>query len=263
MIQNLTATVIESRLLIREALVSLLKSHSYQVVGSVASMAGEDNSLLLADAPRLVILGSLPIGEVVGTASRIRSLWPRSKICFLFDHLSPADIHELLASEIDGCIPVLASTVTLLETLQTIIAADFRVLILKTGMCLSAPCAVASQVEGQELSPAPNSQLQGSGSIGGAADHDAVPRGSWGLSVREGEVLKSVAKGYSNKMIARACGVTDATVKVHMKSILRKIRRENRTQAAVWALEQGYGTEIGALAAPAMLMAVEGKAGLA
>ena len=44
-------------------------------------------------------------------------------------------------------------------------------------------------------------------------------------------------------MIARTCGVADATIKVHMKSILRKIRVANRTQAAVWALERGYGND--------------------
>jgi two-component system nitrate/nitrite response regulator NarL len=38
-------------------------------------------------------------------------------------------------------------------------------------------------------------------------------------------------------MIARECGITEATVKVHMKSILRKIRVGNRTQAAIWAME--------------------------
>ena len=61
-----------------------------------------------------------------------------------------------------------------------------------------------------------------------------------GLSQREEEILKSVGRGHSNKMIARTCGVADATIKVHMKSILRKIRVANRTLAAVWALEQGY-----------------------
>ena len=52
-----------------------------------------------------------------------------------------------------------------------------------------------------------------------------------------------MVRGHSNKMIARTCGVTDATIKVHMKSILRKIRVENRTQAAIWALGQGYGAD--------------------
>ena len=63
------------------------------------------------------------------------------------------------------------------------------------------------------------------------------------LTEQELRVLELMAEGASNKMIARTCGVTDATVKVHMKSILRKIRVENRTQAAIWALERGYGAE--------------------
>jgi two-component system, NarL family, nitrate/nitrite response regulator NarL len=42
--------------------------------------------------------------------------------------------------------------------------------------------------------------------------------------------------GHSNKLIARHLGITEATVKVHLKSVQRKIRVENRTQAAIWAL---------------------------
>ena len=37
--------------------------------------------------------------------------------------------------------------------------------------------------------------------------------------------------------------MAEATVKVHMKSVLRKIRMANRTQAAIWAVENGYGAE--------------------
>jgi two-component system nitrate/nitrite response regulator NarL len=44
-------------------------------------------------------------------------------------------------------------------------------------------------------------------------------------------------------MIARSCDITEATVKVHMKSILRKIQVANRTQAAVWALEHGHSVD--------------------
>lgn len=56
------------------------------------------------------------------------------------------------------------------------------------------------------------------------------------LSPREREVLAHVLEGHSNKMIARHLGMAEATVKVHLKSVLRKIRVENRTQAAIWAL---------------------------
>jgi two-component system, NarL family, nitrate/nitrite response regulator NarL len=56
------------------------------------------------------------------------------------------------------------------------------------------------------------------------------------LSRRERETLFELVEGHSNKVIARNLGMTEATVKVHLKSILRKIRVENRTQAAIWAL---------------------------
>lgn len=56
------------------------------------------------------------------------------------------------------------------------------------------------------------------------------------LSPREREVLSHLVDGHSNKAIGRLLGMTEATVKVHLKSVLRKIRVENRTQAAIWAL---------------------------
>jgi two-component system nitrate/nitrite response regulator NarL len=56
------------------------------------------------------------------------------------------------------------------------------------------------------------------------------------LSPREKELLSHLTAGRSNKLIARDLGITEATVKVHLKSVLRKIRVDNRTQAAIWAL---------------------------
>ena len=56
------------------------------------------------------------------------------------------------------------------------------------------------------------------------------------LSPRETEILSHLVEGHSNKGIARILGITEATVKVHLKSLLRKIGVENRTQAAIWAL---------------------------
>jgi two-component system, NarL family, nitrate/nitrite response regulator NarL len=57
------------------------------------------------------------------------------------------------------------------------------------------------------------------------------------LSDRERQIVEGLVKGHPNKTIARACGITEATVKVHMKAILRKVPCTNRTQVAIWALE--------------------------
>jgi two-component system, NarL family, nitrate/nitrite response regulator NarL len=59
------------------------------------------------------------------------------------------------------------------------------------------------------------------------------------LSERQRQILQCLVKGASNKVIARRLDITDATVKVHMKGLLRKIHVENRTQAAIWALNHG------------------------
>jgi two-component system nitrate/nitrite response regulator NarL len=54
------------------------------------------------------------------------------------------------------------------------------------------------------------------------------------LSDRETGILRCVMQGESNKVIARRFDITEATVKAHIKAILRKICVRNRTQAAVW-----------------------------
>jgi len=55
------------------------------------------------------------------------------------------------------------------------------------------------------------------------------------LSTREVEILRGLMEGESNKVIARKLDIAEATIKVHVKAILRKVRVQNRTQAALWA----------------------------
>ncbi len=55
------------------------------------------------------------------------------------------------------------------------------------------------------------------------------------LSAREESILLSLVGGEPNKVIAQKLSITEATVKLHVKAILRKIRVKNRTQAAIWA----------------------------
>jgi len=62
------------------------------------------------------------------------------------------------------------------------------------------------------------------------------------LSDREIEVVQRLADGMPNKVIAKELDISEATVKVHLKSILKKLRVTNRTQAAIWALQNGLYT---------------------
>jgi two-component system nitrate/nitrite response regulator NarL len=62
-----------------------------------------------------------------------------------------------------------------------------------------------------------------------------------GLTEQESRTLELIARGKSNKAIARELGIADGTVKVHVKHLLRKLNLHSRVEAAVWALDKRGG----------------------
>ncbi len=77
---------------------------------------------------------------------------------------------------------------------------------------------------------------QDSNAIFVAGDNAIEPQ----LSPREKLIVRCLVEGDSNKSIARKMDIAEATVKVHVKAILRKIRVHNRTQAAIWGMNNGW-----------------------
>ena len=257
--------IIEPRLLVRQALESLMMQHSYRVICGVGSVADIANSTNLADEPRLAILGAQSADRAAIEAVGLRKLWPDSKIILLFEQASLLDFQKLLASQVDGCVPLSVSPETLISTLDLIIAREVRVMVVADS---KQPALMAPGSEGMQETEVETDKLQSNGASPAIArstllslSHSVAANGSastatgpWPrgasittssrnvpkLSEREAQILDGLVKGHANKVIARTCDITEATVKVHMKSILRKIRVTNRTQAAIWALENGY-----------------------
>jgi two-component system nitrate/nitrite response regulator NarL len=258
--------IIEPRLLVREALESIMTHHSYHVICRAGSTMDIGNPSIITEEPKLVILGAQSTNNAVAEALNIRKLWPDSKILSLFESACFVDFQKLVTSEIDGCVPLSISPDTLIRTLDLLVTRGVRVMITSSKKHLST-----QPVRGAEL-PEPEAKMDnlhafGTGPIAIAApmvalqhtqpamngttivvpspnkndaQHAAAPGNLPKLSDREAQILDGLVKGHSNKVIARVYDITEATVKVHMKSILRKIRVDNRTQAAIWALEHGY-----------------------
>ncbi len=63
------------------------------------------------------------------------------------------------------------------------------------------------------------------------------------LTGRELDILKLIAKGLSNKLIARELGISDGTVKVHVKHLLKKMELKSRVEAAVWMVGEKHASE--------------------
>jgi two-component system, NarL family, nitrate/nitrite response regulator NarL len=240
---RLATIVVESRLLVREALKSLMAKNSYHVVCDVGSTAEFSTASGLSEEPKLVILGAQSADNALSQAASARQLWPDSKIILLYEYLSPADFQKLLASEINGCVPLFASPDTLVSTLDMIVTKDVRAMVVGDAKHPAIQPPPPEDSDRLELRSDGAEHEDVSVSIGALPQRPMnvpSPRNHRGLSEREAQILDGLVKGHANKVIARTCDVTEATVKVHMKSIMRKIRVDNRTQAAIWAMENGY-----------------------
>ena len=257
--KRVSTIIIEPRLVLREALELLMGNHCYRVVGGLASIAEIACSSVKPDGPELVILGAQAADDAAKGAQVIRTRWPDSKIIFLFDDVSPADFQNMLVSQLDGCIPLSVSPASLISTLDLIVTRNARIMVMGD----TNPASNWPQVELLEAE-SETARLHSNGALADTAfgipplerpanetgDPDpctgqahVVETKTPTLSEREIQILDGLVKGHANKVIARRCGVTEATVKVHMKSILRKIRVGNRTQAATWALGHSYSGE--------------------
>jgi two-component system nitrate/nitrite response regulator NarL len=249
--------VVEQRLIVRAALASLLETLKYRVVCSVANAKNVTRASIAGEECKLAILGALSADDGANEAVHVRKLWPDCKILLLLDAASCSDLQRLVASEIDGCIPLDASADTLSKALELIMVQKLRVMVAGGSKLRLMPDAqqdasqrLLSVIKDEALSiviadiPKIAAKENGTTLTNWRDADESVNGGSplraRKLSEREVQILESLVKGHANKVIARTCAISEATVKVHMKSILRKIRVANRTQAAVWALEHGY-----------------------
>jgi len=259
-----TTIIIDPHVLLRTALGSLMENHSYRVAGGFESTTELSRAAIVSDIP-LVILGAQSTDNACAEAIAVRKLFPDSKIVLLFEHASQGDFEKLLASRIDGCVPLSVSSSTLINVLDLILERHVRIIVMKeTGHPLvplmrdgadksaevgefralppegravqMAEVAIPRTLSGSAITP--NIKLS---NVDGQFPCASAIRSK--LSEREVQVLDGLVRGSANKVIARKCAISEATVKVHMKSILRKIQVSNRTQAAIWALEHGYSVD--------------------
>lgn len=243
--------VIESNHMLREGLISFVANSSFEIITSVTSV--EEFIEFAADSEArtsLVILGGGITSEEAGRrAARIRAAQTETKIVLLAAPTQAALFDLNRVREVDGCIAYMVSRKVLLESLMLIAAHNVRVVVVPelTHEERSVPKSLSNLMLGHVLSnsdlPAKNpiSQIAVGLSTASINSHAASRNTrAFGLSDRESQILDMVVKGQTNKAIANTCAVSEATVKVHLKSILRKIQVSNRTQAAIWALSHGF-----------------------
>ena len=216
MVQRLSAALIGSKTLFCEGLRRVLHPTHYQVkkvaetIDLVQKTADLDLIIFVTDTEETVVLDQV---------QRAKEEYPGARVVVMSDVDRPEMIPRLLRTGANGYLLRTVSPEALLASLDVVMLG---------GTVLPPITRNGSPIEGKESANSDRVVASKIPVLSADADHKR-------LSDRETDVLLCLMKGESNKIIARQFDIAEATVKVHLKAILRKIRVSNRTQAAVWA----------------------------
>jgi len=214
---SLRVILIDDHTLFRVGLEGLLTSRGIEVVASVGS--GQDCLRLVGDlTPDIILLDMrMPGINGLGVLELVRKHDPELPIVMLTTSTDEGDLLESLRQGAQGYLLKDMEPDELVLALRDIVS----------GKTVVAP----------DLAPILAKAVQGGG-VTEKEEPDDSPFSE--LTPRETEILGLLAEGQSNKAIARNLGISDGTVKLHVKAILRKLEVHSRVEAAVMAVEQGF-----------------------
>jgi len=210
---GLNIILIDDHTLFREGLESLLSRRNINILAAVGS--GQEGLRLAAELNPDVILLDMRMPEMDGmdVLRQLRQNGFTNPVVMLTTSSDERDLVESLRSGAQGYLLKDMEPDELVLALRDIVAG-------KTVVASDLAPVLARVVQGEGMTAAKESPFAK-------------------LTPRENEILALLAEGQSNKVIARNLGISDGTVKLHVKSILRKLGVHSRVEAAVMAVEQG------------------------
>jgi two-component system, NarL family, nitrate/nitrite response regulator NarL len=224
---SVPSIIVERRTLLREGLASLLHDTPYKVIACLATVSELSTVSPMSVRPTLILLGLWDgVGEALKALKEVQSLPSGSKVVVVAESAGTLEIQELLRRGANGVIVNVSSRDVFIKALDLAFLDQEFIVIGHQFMPLTDRKA--------EKTPVIETKTSSMDDNGGP--HASRGDGIMQLSERERQVLACLTRGESNKLIARNCSIAEATVKVHLKAILRKISVRNRTQAALWAL---------------------------
>jgi two-component system nitrate/nitrite response regulator NarL len=199
--------------LFRQGLRYLLDRERFAVIGETRDWSGVEAALQATPVPHLIVADfSEYVEEDVAYLRELRAAYEDVRIVVLADELCLGDMARLLKAGIDGY---------LIKELSAE-ALSLSLLLVRLG---------------EKVFPSTLASVLADGSPLTALRSLAPSRKQ--LTEREEQILRCLLNAYSNKHIARALAISEGTVKVHLKTLMKKISAANRTQAALWARNNG------------------------
>jgi DNA-binding NarL/FixJ family response regulator len=195
--------IVEDHAVVRQGLAALLSTVGDFSIVAEAPDGEESIALYRACQPDVTLMDlRLPRMNGVEAITRIRGEFPQARIIVLTTFDGDEDIYRALQAGARGYLLKGMTAEQLMEAIRSVHAGKSRI-----------PAPVAERL----------------------AERMAAPE----LTGRETEVLRLIVGGNSNKEIAAALFISEATVKTHINSLLGKLGVTDRTQAATTALQRG------------------------
>jgi DNA-binding NarL/FixJ family response regulator len=235
---SFATTIIGKNSLLREGIAKILRSANFRIVASVSS-ADDLPGKVQAERPLFLIVHTGDDFDfAAGQIEFFRDNYPEGRIAIVADRYRPQQLASAFRVGANGCFVDVMTCDVFIRSLELVMMGETVV-----------PPAFLSYVfgpgEGQlgDDSPVEDDKE----TILVTTIDDPTPQ----LSPREKLILRCLIEGDSNKSIARKMDIAEATVKVHVKAILRKVRVHNRTQAAIWGMNNGcHSGTMSAIAPP-------------
>jgi len=212
----------------KEGLARILNSESFQVLASVADAddwLGEDALQRVPTNQALLLLIVHTGDDFRSTIEQIETFRRRhagGRVAVVADQYRVSDLAAALRAGATGYFIDVMNCDAFIKSIELVMM----------GGTVFPPAFLTSALDAEERDADDVPALNDDDPAVAEAD-DRLARQ---LSPREISILQCLIEGDSNKCIARKINIAEATVKVHIKAILRKIRVQNRTQAAIWGL---------------------------
>lgn len=213
-INAIDATLVGGEVLFREGLRHLLKESPIRVTGSLAGLEAlldQPSDAAPADMAVAIFLDMPPIDPSPAAAmKRLMAARPALRLVVLVSEESIDKLMLALDLGFHALLPRGISKEALIQSIALVMLGENVF-----------PTRLAARLIGGTAPPR-----------AAATPGNSGPR----LTPRETEILQHLVEGEPNKVIARRLGIAEATVKVQVRRLLKKIHVVNRTQAAIWAL---------------------------
>ena len=204
--------LVDSQPLLRAGLRAQLDGRGFAVGFEAATIEEAAQRVARGESAHLVVV---EYGIGGAGVARLKSLMPQARVVVLSDAAELVYLSEMFGAGADGFMLKSISPPALVEALRLVML-------------------------GEKVFPSVLTNFLGAlQSQQSASPVDRVRVGDVALSQRELDIIRSLADGHTNKSIAKALSIIEATVKVHIKTVLRKLGATNRTQVAIWAVQHG------------------------